>query len=34
MIVNKGHTGIIDFDRNEICDSYDDYKLPLWNVDK
>ncbi|MGD9887420.1 MAG: phosphotransferase, partial [Bacilli bacterium] len=32
MIINNGHIGIIDFDKNEIADPYDDFKPFCWNV--
>ena len=32
MIVNKGKIGVIDFDKNTIADTYDDFKPFCWNV--
>lgn len=32
MIVNNGHIGIIDFDKNNIADPYDEFKPYCWNV--
>ena len=32
MIVNKGHIGIIDFDKTSVVDPYDDLKCYCWNV--
>lgn len=33
FIVNNGKIGIIDFDKNSICDKYDDFKPFYWNVE-
>lgn len=32
MIINHGHLGIIDFDKNEMADPFDDFKPFCWNV--
>lgn len=32
MIVHNGKIGIIDFDKNQIADPYDDFKPFYWNV--
>ncbi len=32
MIVNNGKIGVIDFDKNTIADTYDDFKPFCWNV--
>ena len=32
MIVNNGKIGIIDFDKNNIADPYDEFKPFCWNV--
>ncbi|MBR3863861.1 MAG: phosphotransferase [Clostridia bacterium] len=32
MIVNNGKIGVIDFDKNTVADTYDDFKPFCWNV--
>lgn len=32
MVIHEGHLGIVDFDRIDIADGYDDFKPFCWNV--
>ena len=32
LIVNNGKIGVIDFDKNTVADTYDDFKPFCWNV--